>query len=202
MGFGSNDQGPLPAAMMERAWTGVILAGGQSRRMGYDKALMEVDGKSMLERGVELLRPHVREVLVIGDPSKYAPSHATVLSDERPGLGPLGGIVTALKRARYVRCLVLACDLPVINDRLLVNLKKELDKGADAVVPRHQGSIEPLAAAYHRRTIDAFEQCLQEKVLKMSAAIDRVGCAYLDIEPGKDGWPSELFRNLNTPADL
>ena len=86
--------------MTDRQWTGVVLAGGQSSRMGRDKATMEVDGKTMLDRTVELLRPHTREVLVIGDPSKYSPAHGTVIPDDAPGQGPLGGLVTALRRAR------------------------------------------------------------------------------------------------------
>ncbi len=188
--------------MTDRAWTGVILAGGKSSRMGHDKALIEVEGLPMLERTVELLRPHAREILVIGDPAKYAPQHATVIPDDSPGKGPLGGLVTALYRARYVRLLVLACDLPAVNDRLLVRLKVELDRGYDAVVPRHDGLIEPLAAAYHRHAIEPLEACVKNDVLKMSDALACVRTAFLDIAPGEKGWPADLFRNLNTPDDL
>lgn len=170
--------------------------------MGRDKALVEVDGRTMLERSIELLRPHAREVLVIADPAKYAPPHATVIPDDSPGKGPLGGLVTALYRARYVRLLVLACDLPAINDRLLVRLKMELDRGFDAVVPQHDGMIEPLAAAYHRHAIEPLEDCVKKDVLKMSDALARVRTSALDIVPGEDGWPTDLFRNLNTPDDL
>lgn len=170
--------------------------------MGRDKALFELDGRTMLDRTIALLRPHVREILVIGDPTKYTLHNAMVVPDEQPDKGPLGGIVTAMKRARYVRVLVLACDMPAINDRLLVHLKRELDRDGDVALPRHQSMIEPLAAAYHRHAIDTFEDCLRNNVLKMSDAIARVKPVYLDIEPGKDGWPVDLFRNLNSPADL
>ena len=187
---------------MDRAWTGVILVGGRSSRMGRDKALMEFEGRTLLDRTIQLLRPHVREVLVIGDPAKYAPAHATVRPDGQPGKGPLGGVVTALACARYDRLLVLACDMPAINDRLLVQLKRELDRGSDIVVPRHEGSTEPLAAAYHRRAIDALEECLRNDVLKMSEAIARAKHDHLDIVPGTDGWPPDLFRNINAPGDL
>ena len=70
----------------DRGWTGVVLAGGMSSRMGRDKALIEVDGITLLERAVQRLRPHVREVLVIGDPESYGHLHPQVLPDERPGL--------------------------------------------------------------------------------------------------------------------
>ncbi|MEO8591016.1 MAG: molybdenum cofactor guanylyltransferase [Flavobacteriales bacterium] len=188
--------------MMDRQWTGVVLAGGQSSRMGRDKALVEIEGRTMLDRGIELLRPHVREVLVVGDPTKYTTTHGTVIPDEEPGLGPLGGLVTALKRARYVRLLVIACDLPNLNDRLMVRLKLALDEGHDAVVPKHEGLIEPLAGAYHRRSVDAFEVCLRQRTLKMSDALAKVRTTWLDVRPGEDRWPKELFRNVNSPSDL
>lgn len=188
--------------MTDRGWTGVVLAGGQSSRMGRDKALIEIEGLTLLDRAIELLRPHCREVLVIGDPEKYVPAHASVIPDDEPGKGPLGGLVTAMKRARYVRLLVLACDLPNLSDRLLVRLKHELDTGFDAAIPRHGDLLEPLAGAYHRHAIEAFEGCLAGGVLKMSAALDRVKTGYVELVPGEDGWPEDLFRNINTPADL
>lgn len=188
--------------MMERAWTGVILAGGQSSRMGRDKALLEVDGTTLLDRAVHLLRPHAREILVIGDPAKYAPPHAEVIADEQPGLGPLAGIVTALKRARYVRLLVLACDMPNLNDRLLIHLKQGLTGDIDAVVPRHGTYVEPLAAAYHRHALDAFTDQLAKGHGRMTEALGRIHTAYVDLVPGSEGWPADLFRNLNAPTDL
>ncbi|MBK8340675.1 MAG: molybdenum cofactor guanylyltransferase [Flavobacteriales bacterium] len=188
--------------MHDRGWTGVVLAGGQSSRMGRDKALIEIDGTTLLDRAIELLRPHAREILVVGDPAKYDVLHASVLPDDRPGQGPLGGIVTALRRARYVRLLVLAVDLPNLDDRLLIALKRALEPGVDAAVPHHGELIEPLAAAYHRHAIEPFEQCLAGGVLKMSKALDRVRTTYLDIIPGEEGWHADLFRNINTPADL
>ena len=188
--------------MMDRLWTGVVLAGGKSSRMGRDKALISVEGRTLLERAVTLLRPHVREILVIGDPLKYSTAQGQVVPDLQPGLGPLGGVVTALKQARYVRLLVIACDMPNINDRLLMRLKTALDEGHDAAVPRRQGLIEPLAAAYHKRSIDSFEGALKQGELKMSDALALLRTAWLEITPGEDGWAPDLFRNINAPTDL
>ncbi|MBK7554743.1 MAG: molybdenum cofactor guanylyltransferase [Flavobacteriales bacterium] len=188
--------------MTDRQWTGVVLAGGQSSRMGTDKALIQVNERSLLQHAIDLLRPHVREILVIGDPAKYTPEHATVIPDDEPGKGPLGGLVTALRHARYVRVLVLACDLPNLNDRLIALLKSELHGDRDAVVPNHSGYIEPLAAAYHRHAIEDFDDCLKNDVLKMSKALERIHTAYTDVEPGEDGWPQDLFKNVNAPTDL
>lgn len=184
------------------AWTGVVLAGGKSTRMGRDKALLEVDGKPLLVHAIERLRPHVRELLVIGDPRKYGRFHEDVVPDDVEGAGPLGGIVTAMGQARHDRLLVLACDVPGVNDALLRRLTRELADEADALVPRHAGQLEPLMAAYHRRCADAFLGCLMTGRLAMHVALDEVRTAYLDITPGDEGWPADLFRNLNAPDDL
>lgn len=188
--------------MNDRQWTGVVLAGGKSSRMGRDKALIEVDGITLLDRAIDRLRPYTREVIVIADPLKYAPAHARVLPDDRPGLGPLGGIATTLRHARYVRLLVLACDLPNINDRLLIQLKNGLVGSVDAVVPRHPDGIEPLAAAYHRHTIECFQGRIADGNLKMTEALTAINTAWLAVQPGEYGWPADLFRNLNALSDL
>ena len=188
--------------MSDRQWTGVVLAGGKSSRMGKDKALIELEGVNLLDRAIELLRPHVREVLVMGDPMKYASPHASVIADAEEGLGPVGGITTAMARARYGRLLVVACDMPVLSDRLMGLLKTGLDKGYDAAVPVHGDRVEPLAAAYHRHAIEPFQACLKERVLKMTDALARVRTHLVQVPVGSNGWPADLFRNLNTLSDL
>jgi len=184
------------------AWTGVVLAGGKSTRMGQDKALMEVDGKPLLLHAIEKLKPHVRELLVIGEPRQYGHIWPDVMPDEIPGLGPLGGIVTAMGAARHDRLLVLAVDVPGVNAKLLERLTREMPENADALVPRHEGNLEPLVAAYHRRCAGAFMDHITKSQLSMHGALADVRAAYLGINPGEDGWPEDLFRNLNSPDDL
>lgn len=184
------------------AWTGVVLAGGKSTRMGQDKALLEVDGKPLLLHAIEKLKAHARELLVIGDPRKYGHIWPAVLPDEIPGLGPLGGIVTAMGAARHDRLLVLAVDVPGVNERLLDRLTREMPDDADALVPRHAEQLEPLVAAYHRRCASAFMDHITRSQLSMHGALADVRTAYLAINPGEDGWPEDLFHNLNSPTDL
>lgn len=186
----------------DRGWTGVVLAGGMSSRMGRDKALIEVDGLTLLEHAVQRLRPHAREVLVIGDPAKYGHLYPHVVPDDVPGQGPLGGIVTALRRARYVRALVTACDMPGINDRLLFAVKRALLDSTDAAVPVHGERWEPLCAAYHRRALEPFQRQLRNGSLRMQDALRQVRTVQVPVSPGSEGWPADLFGNLNTPDDL
>jgi molybdopterin-guanine dinucleotide biosynthesis protein A len=183
-------------------WTGVVLAGGRSSRMGRDKALVAIGTTTLLQRSVDLLRPHVNEILVIGDPSKYRVTHATVIADDDPGKGPLGGLVTGLRRAGHDHLMVVACDMPGLNDRFIQHMQLGPTGESDAVVPEHNGHLEPLAACYHRRCLGPFEACISQGRLKMSDALKSVRTRYLSIRPGTDEWADDLFRNVNNPADL
>lgn len=188
--------------MSRFAWTGVVLAGGKSTRMGRDKALVEVDGKPMLQHAIDVLRPQVKELIVIGDPRKYRRFDVDIIPDDLEDLGPLGGIVTAMGQARYEHLLVMACDVPGVNAKLLEKLKYHFPMDGEALVPRHGDFVEPLVAGYHRQCIAPFTELLQKGVLRMSEALAAVNTTYLDIVPGQDGWPSDLFRNVNGPDDL
>lgn len=182
---------------MNNGWTGVVLAGGKSSRMGRDKALIEIDGRSLLDRALDTLEPLVDDLLVIGDPIKYGHVGPFVIGDDIPGKGPIGGIVTAMRYASNDNLLVLACDMPYIDRKLLELLKKELGNFTDAVVPRHGDRVEPLCAAYHRRCERAFRQAMERGELKVQDVLRHVRTNFIPIEDGAD-----RFRNLNTPDDL
>ncbi|MFZ1692426.1 MAG: molybdenum cofactor guanylyltransferase [Flavobacteriales bacterium] len=188
--------------MSKQGWTGVVLAGGRSSRMGRDKALIEIDGRSLLDRALDKLDAHCAELLVIGEPGKYGHVGPFVIADEWPGKGPLGGIATAMRYASNDKLLVIACDMPALNDRLFELLKAQLGNATDAVVLRHEGLIEPLAAAYQRSAQPAFRRCVELDVLKMSDALSQVRTSHVEVIPGRDAWPEDLFRNINAQGDL
>ncbi len=185
-----------------QGWTGVVLAGGRSSRMGQDKALIEIDGRTLLDRALDALQPHVDDLLVIGDPVKYGHVGPFVLADDIPGVGPLGGIVTAMRYAAHDRLLVLACDMPHVTAALFERLKAGLENGCPAFVPACDGRLEPLAAAYHRRCRAPFEALVAKGTWKVSDALEQVQASYVQICPGEEGWPKDLFRNINAPGDL
>lgn len=187
---------------MTRGWTGVVLAGGRSRRMGRDKALIGYRGRTLLANALAILRPHVEQLFVIGDPERHGAAGVEVFKDDIPGLGPLGGITTALHHASNERVIVLACDMPHVNEVLIDRLKTMHEPHHDAVVPQCDGQLEPLVAIYHQRCTPAFGRCIAEGQLKMARALEQVHALYVQICPGEEGWPLDLFRNLNAPSDL
>lgn len=185
-------------------WTGVVLAGGRSTRMGRDKALIPFGpaGRTLLDHALDRLAPEVDDLLVVGDPLAHGHVGPFVVPDDQPGMGPLGGLVTAMRYATHDRLLVLAVDMPAVDQRLLRALKAQMGHFTDAVVPRHEDRTEPLSAAYHRRCSPVFEARLMAGMRSMRGALEHVQCTLLPVRPGTEDRPADLFRNVNRPEDL
>jgi len=130
----------------------LILAGGESRRMGRDKAWLELDGRPLIERAVERLRRlGIREILISGRAGEdYSALNCPVLLDRAPGLGPLGGIERGLRECTTHMLLVLAVDLPRMSPAFLIKMQQASDH-LIGVVPELNGRLEPLAAIYPQR---------------------------------------------------
>jgi molybdopterin-guanine dinucleotide biosynthesis protein A len=160
----------------------VILAGGESRRMGFDKAWMKLDGKPLLELAVAKVRElGIAEVFISGRAGvDYSVFHCPILIDLVPGFGPLGGIERGLQAATSPRLLVLAVDLPHMTTQFLQEAAARCDR-LTGVVPEHAGQLEPLAAIYPRRchalaldfiasgrpaACDFAETCLRERAVR------------------------------------
>ena len=127
----------------------VILAGGRSQRMQRDKALLVVDGQSLLHRQIELVRQRGSEEIFVSSrtDADYAVPGCLVLHDRFADAGPLGGIERALERLRSPLLLVLAVDMPHINAEILGELERRCT-GSGGVIPRVGGRCEPLVAFY------------------------------------------------------
>ncbi len=182
---------------------GFILAGGQSSRMGRDKALLEIAGVPLLVRTARLLEPRVAGVTVVGPPERYGALGLRVVPDDRAGLGPLGGIATALRISSSEWNLVLGCDLPYLTGEWLdwlIGRARALP--AEAVVPESERGLEPLCAIYRARCAPALAAALARGARKASDMV-----AALAIEKVTAGqWKAfdadgALFQNMNTPAD-
>ena len=187
---------------LEQGWTGVVLAGGRSSRMGRDKALIEWEGRALLDRALDILQPQVDDLLVIGDPEKYGHVGPFVLADDIPGVGPLGGIVTAMRYAAHDRLLVLACDMPRVPAMLLEHLKQGSMTTETAFIPVCDGRVQPLVGAYHRRCRTAFEALIARGEWKVITALEQVQATFTQVCPGDQAWPIDMFRNINAPGDL
>ena len=182
--------------------SGIILAGGENRRLGIDKAELLVDGISILERTIEILERIFAQVIVVSNVARDIEAEdAKQVKDIAQGKGALGGIYTGLKHAVYERSFVVACDMPYIVPRLVELVASR--QQCDVVVPYVQNQYEPLFAVYSKNCLPIIEKLIQSDKLKISdlyerCKVDRVGEEALRKADGS----LESFFNINTPKDL
>lgn len=184
----------------------VIQAGGESRRMGQNKALMPFLGQPMIQRVVERLGGLGDEMLVTtNQPEAFQFLGLPLVADVLPGIGALGGLYTALLAAHAPRVLVVACDMPFVSPQLA---RLELDvlaaEGWDVVIPTTLEGLEPLHTVYRRETcIPAIERALQEQKRRMISWFGDVRVRELSLEEVRVVEPElRAFMNVNTPEEL
>ena len=182
---------------------GFVLAGGRSRRMGQDKALMRVAGKPLVLRAAEILRPVVRTVTLLAPPDRYRTLGLPVLADLWPERGPLAALCTGLVCSDADWNLFLACDLPYINSKFMELLVRRVRAAhCHAVVPRTRDGWQPLAAAYHVQCRTIFEAAIHDGRLSIIDLLEEIQPEA--ITPGElaaAGLSGAEFVNVNTPED-
>jgi len=182
---------------------GFILAGGESSRMGRDKALLELSGEALIVRTARLVESASERCTVVGDSVRLEGFELDVIEDEFPGAGPLGGIATALRSSEVEWNLIVACDLPYLTREWLEFLiEHAVQSDSDAVLPMNERGAEPLCAMYHKRAESAIRAALDRGVRKVTDALADVRIKFIEPSQWK-GFDSEglLFKNMNSPAD-
>jgi len=190
---------------MEIEVTGVLLAGGKSRRMGEDKRYLVVGEQTLLERGLGVLRSMFHEVLVvIAQDSAPLDIDARVVRDLVPDCGSLGGIYTGLTQATSPYIFAVACDMPFLNQAVITHFTNRRDT-ADIVMARLATRLHPMHALYGKGCLPAMEQMIVARQLKIQELVSHASLRVqyvteadlLSIDPS---WRS--FHNVNTPEDL
>ncbi len=182
--------------------SGAILAGGQSRRMGSDKAALLIQGEPMLKRTARLVASITTDVAIIGPPERAALAPGVrILPDRWPRQGPLGGIATALQALAGEVVLVVGCDMPFLNAALLRYLIA-LAPEYDAVVVRVDGEGHPLHAVYQRRCLPTLEEQLLAGNLRVQQFLARLAVRFVEGAELDRFDPQHLSTfNANTPEE-
>ena len=181
-----------------------ILAGGGAARMGgRPKSFLEVGGRRIIDRQLEVLRPRYPEILIsANEPERYAELGLPVVPDAVPGQGPLGGILAVLEAARADRVQVVACDMPRITAAAL-DLVSDPRRDADVVVPVAFGRAEPLFARYSRACAPAIRAPLAAGERKVAGLFPFVRVVEIPEAELRAVDPDLAFLgNLNAPGDL
>ncbi|MCP1187042.1 molybdenum cofactor guanylyltransferase [Paenibacillus sp. 1781tsa1] len=194
--------------MSTREWTGIILAGGLSSRMGTNKAMLELNGSAVLQHVTKAMRPAVSRILVAAGPHvmTYSAMGYDCVQDHYPGKGPLAGLHAALEASDTDSNLVCACDMPLLQTSFFDGIKKlvESHNSYSAIVPRVDGHVHPLAGAYHKRVLPDLEQCLMQDHLRVMRWLEEIGCRYVEVEELERAGVHQVamqMSNMNTPEE-
>ncbi len=180
-----------------------ILAGGQSLRMGRDKAFLPIAGRPVILRVLERVSSLSDDVILITNtPDKYRVCpDCRVVEDIHPYKGPLGGIQSALTVARNPHCLIVACDMPFLNAALLRHMVG-LVRSYDVVVPRVADRLETMHALYSQACLAPIERHLLGGELAIRSFFDDVHVRIVECDEVARFDPLfQSFLNMNTPAD-
>jgi molybdopterin-guanine dinucleotide biosynthesis protein A len=181
---------------MKTQATAIIMAGGESRRMGHDKSMLCVEGKPMIQHICEQLRPWFDEILIsANDSGKYGFLGVPVIGDREPRQGPLMGIASAMEISTNDANFVIACDMPEIDTSLMLRMLRQ-SAGYDGVVPRiTESRYEPLFAVYRKNMLPVINDLLASGERKVDRSYDLCKIRYVDL--GTDSF----LRNINTVQD-
>ncbi|MBA5869966.1 MAG: NTP transferase domain-containing protein [Nitrospira sp. CR2.1] len=188
------------------AVTGVLVAGGKSRRMGRDKRFLKIGGGSVFDQSLSLLQTIFAETLVsLAEPvDGLGVQGCSVVYDVVRNTGSLGGLLTGLIASTRGRVFVVACDMPFL-DQEVIRFMSSCDPTADVVVARLGGRFQPMHAVYSKRCVPLLQAMAERGELKIQALFreEELKVKVLteaDLVHFRSGLRS--FRNINTPDDL
>ena len=190
---------------METEVTGILLAGGKSRRMGEDKRHLVVGEQTLLERGLAVLRSTFQDVLVvIAQDSPPLGVDARVVRDLVPDCGSLGGLYSGLMQATTPWVFVVACDMPFLNQAVIAQFTSRRAT-ADIVMAKLDARLHPMHALYGKQCLPVLEQMIRARQLKIQEMVSHTSLRVqyvtekdlLTIDPS-----GRSFYNVNTLADL
>jgi len=189
-----------------REVSGVVLAGGKSKRMGMDKRHLSVHGKPLLDRVTSVLLelfPEVLLVLAEEDVSRQD-DRMRIVTDLIPDCAAVGGLYTGLYHSRYPRVFVVACDMPFINQAVIELFLQKID-AADVVMAQLVTGLQPLHGLYSKQCLPVLKEMIDARDLRLQNIVDKQGLTVHRVPETEITCldPQLLsFLNLNSPADL
>ena len=209
-----NRQRPEGTPIQNLPVSGVVVAGGKSRRMGHDKRRLKLwgdDGPTLLEHTIAVLAGHCDEMIVVlNDPDAWPQLAARIVGDIYPDGGALGGIYSGLRAAQHQYAFVVAADMPLLNPDLIAWMIAQ-PRDYDVLVPhvgetggaRNRLGVQTLHAIYSRTCLPAMQQQLEAGNPQVIGFFDRVRVRMIEPDVLMRFDPDGIaFLNVNTPEDL
>ncbi|MFC1703792.1 molybdenum cofactor guanylyltransferase [Candidatus Omnitrophota bacterium] len=185
---------------INKDFSGVVLAGGKSSRMGTPKQFLTVDGKRLIDITLEALQPLFSEILIVTNNKNnfVGFKNVKIVEDIIKDCGPLGGIHAGLKAISNDKGFFVACDMPDLHKNLVRRLLEAAEDSFDCIVPSTEKGIEPLHAVYSKSLLPELEISLRKKEYSIKQFLKRCNCNYVKIKPEEES----SFYNINTSEDL
>ena len=182
--------------------TGIVLSGGESRRMGGDKAFLMLDGVPLIEHVLRALRRVFSRIIIVTNaPALYVAYDAVVVIDAIEKRGPLTGIYSGLLNSQDEYNFVAACDMPFLNPDLIMHMAG-LATGHDIVVPTISGRVEPLHAIYSKKLLPIIEERLRQDSRSIQGIFSEARVRFVkETEIARFDPEQRSFMNLNTPQE-
>ena len=190
---------------MNRAITGVILAGGLNSRFdGKDKSQLKIGGQRILDRLCGIFREYFDDIIIVtNDPPRYLDQDVKIVTDLIPLRSSLTGLYTGLFYARHSHSFMTACDAPFLKKEMVELVLKNIDENTDIVMPQTSAGMEPLCAAYSKNCLKPAEQHLKQNKLKIQLAFSRCRMKKISESDIREVDPELVsFFNVNSPEDL
>ncbi len=182
--------------------TGILLAGGLSRRMGREKGMIRLRDRYLFQYPLRVLETVCDEILISSCRGPLPETNHPTVCDEVEEIGPMGGIHACLRRSATDYNLVLSYDLPMVNSGLMKFLLSHRE-GHDLVVPAiHPERPEPLCGVYHRRVADIFDRMIREMQYAVHMTISKAKGKVILIDRSHPFFHPDLFLNINRKEDL
>ncbi|MBW1972962.1 MAG: molybdenum cofactor guanylyltransferase, partial [Deltaproteobacteria bacterium] len=182
---------------------GVILAGGKSKRIGINKAFIEIAGKPLISIIIDLFSKIFKEIIISSNqPELYTNFNLPVVTDLIPNSGSIGGIYTGLTRSSFDYTFFSACDMPFLNEKLIRFMLSKRN-GFDVIIPKTEKGFEPTHAIYSKNCIKPIKKRLDQNILKIIDFLSEVKVKTISIKEIKKFDPTlSSFFNINTIKDL
>ena len=182
----------------------VVLAGGRSSRMGFDKSTMVLQNKKLIESTIKKLDSLFDDIIISVDSleKKSEFNHDKIVVDKVKGVGPLGGMISALEMAQSDRLFVIPCDMPVIDIKYISFMMKYMDDN-EIILSEKNGYFEPFPGFYSKSLIPRIEELINQNRRSIRSIFE---CSRTKVisesEWKKLGFSEEIFTNLNTTQDV
>ncbi|NPA67337.1 MAG: molybdenum cofactor guanylyltransferase [Chlorobi bacterium] len=181
-------------------YTGIILAGGRSSRMGKDKALLKINGKTFIEILCETLTPFCTEIIISSDKERTKAKNCRSVPDKIKNTGPAGGLYSSLSKSGNEKNIVVSVDTPFVSADLINFMTASDKKHLYALIVSENSRMHPTTGIYSKKAVRIFENEIINKNYKLMNIIEKMPNAKIEIS-GQVFYNSKILKNINTKED-